>query len=126
MVAVAIAVHTTTISIKRSPTGSVSERDPWERTSNVAALPAPATIASGVRADISIGRGSGRSGGPGDTETIEFSLVCDPTDLSYSDLVVDERTGTTYAVAWAMDYPGFPGLEHVTAGLRTVTGFGND
>lgn len=112
-----ISLSTTTISVKRP---SNTERDQWDETpedpSNL--------IASGVRATIKVNFQTARSGGPGDTETVEFLLMCDPTDLTYNDIVVDEATDTEYEVTWALTTPGVAGLGHTQAGLKTVTGFG--
>ena len=112
-----IALATTTIQVRR-PADS-SDVDPWERED----APASESLASGVRADISIN--TGRSHGPGDTQTLEFLLICDPTALTFHDQVIDEKTGQLYDVQWVHPTPGTPGLEHIQAGLKTVTGPGN-
>jgi hypothetical protein len=115
-----LALYTTTISVKRADLVDVSETEPWEPDTPT---PTASTIATAVGADISLNLG--RSGTPGDTETIEYMLICDPTDLSFRDLVIDEATGAEYEVTWATLTPGLPGFEHVQAGLKQVTGFGN-
>lgn len=58
----------------------------------------------------------------GDSETIRYTLVCDPCDLGYRDHVIDAYDGTRYEVLWAKADPGIAGLAHIRAGLRTVTG----
>lgn len=79
------------------------------------------TKATGVRAVISAGGARGRNVG-GDSEEATFSLVCDPTDLTFSDIVVDEMTGQRYEVAWAVETPGVAGLGHMQAGITTSKG----
>jgi hypothetical protein len=118
-----LALYTTTISIVRVPILEESGRDPWEPDTPDSPAPEGETIATLVPADISLNLG--RSGGPGDTETVEFMLICDPTDLSFRDRVVDDTTGAEYEVQWASLTPGLPGFEHVQAGLKQVSGFGN-
>jgi hypothetical protein len=126
---VTIAFSTTLITIKRAELATESDRDPWERDdpdteeTDESGPGEIDTLATGVRADISINQG--RSGGPGDTQTIEFLLICDPTELSFRDLVIDESTGQQYSVQWA-NPTGTLGFEHVQAGLKSVTGFGNE
>jgi hypothetical protein len=71
-----MVLASTTISVRRVPDQSGS--DPWDRD---VPDPQPQTIATEVPADISINMG--RSAGPGDTQTLEFMLVCDPTDLTF-------------------------------------------
>jgi hypothetical protein len=115
---VSIAIATTSITVQRGD--DLSDVDPWERNPTD---PGRQDIATGVPADIGIN--TGRSGGPGDTQTLEFILACDPTDLTFRDTVIDERTGASYQVQWATLNPGLPGLEHITAGLVQVTGYGN-
>lgn len=113
-----IALATTTISVLRG--ADASDIDPWERS---AAATAPEIIATRVRADIAVN--GGRSGGPGDTETVEFLMICDPTDLNFRDTIADDKTGETYEVQWTKLLPALPGLEHIQAGLKQVKGFGN-
>lgn len=77
-------------------------------------------IATGVRAQISSPSGRERVIG-GSQEIVEFSLSCDPTDLTHLDRVLDDTTGKVYEVMWATQRIGF-GLEHTRAGLRAVEG----
>jgi len=112
-----LPLATTTISVTRRV--DRSDEDPWDRDEG----PQPTVIASGVPADISLNMA--RSGSPGDTETREFMLACDRTDLTFRDTVTDEKTGEVYEVTWATLNPGLPGFEHIQAGLRQVSGFGN-
>jgi hypothetical protein len=118
-----LALYTTTITVHRTALEDVSGRDPWEPDTPIDPAPEETTIATQVPADISLNLG--RSGGPGDTETVEFQLLCDPTDLSFRDTVSDDTTGAVYEVQWATLTPGLPGFEHVQAGLKQVSGFGN-
>lgn len=114
-----IPLATTTISVVRG--ADLSDVDPWDRTPTAGGE----TIAAGVRAVID--SPSGQEGGPGDTETLQFTLMCDPTDVTFRDTIVDETTGESYQVVWTKLVPAPPGsdLDHVQAGLKQVTGFGN-
>lgn len=110
----AIPVATTTVLVER--TSDRSETDPWDQ-------PTPSdwtTVKAGVRATIS--DASGRSGQPGDTETTDFRLQCDPVGLNYADRVTDEKTGLRYDVAWSYDNPGIAGLSSTVAGLTRHQG----
>ena len=108
-----IPVATTTVKVWRK--GSAVE-DPWDEP-----VSAFAVLDDGVRAVISVS--SGRTVGPGDSESVEFALLADPCDLQYLDEVEDESTGRRYAVEWAMASPGVAGqLASVRAGLSTREG----
>jgi hypothetical protein len=126
-----IPVATTTITIKRvealDPDSPDTEVDPWEYDPDAPAeteTERQYVLDSNVRAVISTR--PGRSGSPGDTETVVFELVCDPTDLTHKDVVVDEISEERYEVLWAQSTPGIAGLAHVRAGLVMVTGPGNE
>lgn len=125
-----LALSTTTISVQRTDLTEDSETDPWERddpdtpTEDESVPSQPEIIASEIPADI--GFPVGRAGGPGQTETLEFPLACDPTDLTFRDTVVDEKTGQVYEVQWSTLVSGLPGFEHMVAGLKMVTGPGNE
>lgn len=112
-----IPIATTTIAVVRG--ADPSNTDPWDPVSP------GTTVASGVRAVIDAPSGS--EAGPGDTETILFTLFCDTADVKFSDSVRDEQTGETYRVVWAKHVPAPPGvgLDHVQAGLKQVSGFGD-
>lgn len=107
-----IALSTTTIAVWR--VAADATRDPTD------VAPAAVKIASGVRAQISAPYGRERNIG-GTQEVVEFSLSCDPTDLTNLDRVQDETTLEWYEVTWARQRTGF-GLEHTRAGLKQVTG----
>ena len=81
--------------MKRSDLIDVSDTDPWERSTEADPLDPPVILATGVRATLNIAPffRSASSGEPGDTETLQALMTCDPTDLKYHDLVVDETTG---------------------------------
>lgn len=111
-----IPLATTTITVWRIPVNSGADlRDPTD------AQPAHERIASGVRAQISSPFGRERNQG-GVQEVVEFSLSCDPTDMSNLDRIEDDATGEMYEVVWARQRVGL-GLDHTRAGLKQVTGF---
>lgn len=121
-----IPIATTRITIKR-PTEAAQDADPWGSGYDDPPPPSEpvegqlAVVTSGVRATISAGGARGSSNG-GESESVEFRLTCDPADLTYLDTVLDESTGTTYSVAWALTTPGVAGLGHTVAGLTTTKG----
>lgn len=78
------------------------------------------TTATGVRAVIS--PTGGRSGPPGDTQVVDFMLVCDPIVLRHTARVTDEATGRVFSVDWTDTTDGVANLGHTRAGLTTVTG----
>jgi hypothetical protein len=110
-------VATTTITIKRAPDRSNIDPEDYDPSDF-------AEVAVGIRAIIDASRAySGTAPGPGDREQVTFSLLCDPTDLRYLDVVIDERTSQEYAVSWAVHTPGVAGyLASVLAGLTTTKG----
>lgn len=123
-----IANPTTKITIKRSDQIDVSDTDPWERSTNSTPLGPPFILATGVRAALNVTPflRSAASGDPGDTESVEALLTCDPTDLTFHDLVLDETTGQEWDVIWTFHQPGIAGTSHVQAKLRAVTGLANE
>jgi hypothetical protein len=105
-----IPFSTTTITVKRpAPTD-----EPYETPG------APSTVASGIRAHISQGRGAENVVG-GDQEVVFHRLTCDPCNLDNADAVIDDATGLVYEVEWARLRRGL-GLDHMEAGLRQVEG----
>lgn len=44
----------------------------------------------------------------GQKERIALRLTCDPVDLLYTDVVLDESSGDRYNVAWARQRVGIP------------------
>jgi hypothetical protein len=123
-----IATATTKITVKRPDNIDVSDTDPWERSSEATPLDAPLIIATDIRAalDIEPFIRSGRSDAPGDTETLSILMSCDPVDLNFRDLVLDQETGITYEVEWVFQQPGHSGLGLTQAKLRSVTGLANE
>lgn len=126
-----IPVSTTTITVERreqaiSGQPEEADQDPWD--TGYFDAPAPTsfeTVAEGVRAVIAVGGGqyAGREVGPGTSEAVNFTLSCDPTDLSYLDEVIDETTGQRYSVEWSITNPGIAGkLSSTKAGLSTRKG----
>jgi len=90
------------------------DRDPED------AQPEPEITAFNIRAVISSPTGRERNAG-GVQEIVEFSLSCDPIELSHLDRVEDQTTGELYEVMWARRRNGF-GLDHTRAGLKQVSG----
>lgn len=107
-----IPLATTTITVKRVPPDDT--RDGYD------AAPDPATIASGVAANIGAPSGS-QNITTGDRTVVTFKLTCDTTDLQADDQVVDDNTGDTYRCIWARARQGL-GLDHTTAALEQVEG----
>jgi hypothetical protein len=122
-----ISLPTTKITVKRSDQIDVSDTDPWERSSEETPLDPPFILATGVRAALNVTPffRSARSEAPGDTETVEALLMCDPTELSFHDLVQDETTGQEWDVVWVFHQAGVAGTGHTQAKLRAVTGLAN-
>lgn len=110
----AIPLATTTISVLR--VAADPDRDPYAPT------PDPETVASGVRAHLSLGLGSETTAG-GSQEVVNWRLACDPFDggLHHLDQVLNEQSGSTYEVVFAETREGM-GMDHFQAGLRQVTG----
>ena len=107
-----IPLATTQISVLRVAANPA--RDPYD------AKPAPAVLASGIRAHISTPNGREQTAG-GSQEVVEFRLACDLVDLRHTDQVQDEATGAVYEVTWAHARQGL-GLDHTEAGLKQVAG----
>lgn len=109
-----IPVATTTIRVERVP--SDGDRDPYD------AAPAAATVASGVRAHISTGRGSEDRAGS-DRSIVQFRLSCDlfTGGLLHTDTVTDERSGEVYEVRWSVSRD-VAGLAHFQAGMDQISG----
>ena len=122
-----IPVATTTVRIWRKDAEIEQTRDPWEDgySDDPVLENAFGILDEGIRAVISVGGGTyaGRTVGPGDSETVVFSMLADPCDLQYLDEVEDEITGQRYAVEWSVSSPGVGGqLASVRAGLSTRKG----
>jgi hypothetical protein len=111
-VAVSIPLSTTTITVRRLS-------DPAREKDSSEIVPEDYfPLATGVRAHIYPVSGRGAVVG-GSQEVIDFRLTCDPTDLQHTDLVDD--ASRTYLVVWSV-LRQHPALDHVEAGLRTVSG----
>ena len=122
-----IPLATTKVKIWRKDAATEATRDPWE--DGYPDDPAQANdfsvLDEGVRAVIAVGGGTyaGRTVGPGDSETVNFSLLADPCSLQYLDEVEDEYTGDRYQVEWVVHTPGIEGeLASTRAGLSTRKG----
>jgi hypothetical protein len=107
-----LPLATTTVTVLRPTAGA--DADPY------ATQPAPATVASGVRAVV-----SGRSGGGtevgGQEAVVTATLLCDVADLRHTDRITDAATGETWEVVWPSKVTGF-GLDHLKAGIRLTRG----
>jgi hypothetical protein len=106
-----LPIATTTIAVLRVPVTG----DPLDP------QPAPAVVASGVRAHISTSNGSEVTSSGASQAVIYFRLACDPTDLTKDDQVRDERTGEVYEVEWARHRQEL-GMAHVQAGMKQTEG----
>jgi hypothetical protein len=115
-----IPVATHRIRVERP--ADASNVDPWES----GAAGQPDIIAEHVRAVITVGAGRGAGVETGTSETVVFSVLADPCDLTHLDVVTDEATGERYSVVWAVHSPGLAGLASVRAGLSTYAGFGEE
>lgn len=104
-----IPLATTTVTvIERASTG-----DPYEPATET-------TLATGVRAVIGSPTGvDGRVGG--DKVVIDAAAQLDPCPVSRTCILVDERTGEQWTVAWVQARFGL-GLNHVRCGLVAVSG----
>lgn len=80
----------------------------------------PADIATGVRAHFDQPTGD-EATGSGSRSRVDRILLCDVTDLTHTDAVVDETTGATWAVEW-VDQVTHPYLAHLRAGVARVQG----
>jgi hypothetical protein len=115
----AIPFSTTTITIRRPSS------EPPEGEDYVDPLDAPGTptvVASAVRAHIS--SPSGTENQTGGTQTVDqYRLDCDifAGELRHTDEIVDDTTGLSFRVLWAMPRIGM-GLDHIEAGLLRVEG----
>ena len=122
-----VPLATTTVTIWRKDAEIEETRDPWEDgySDDPPLDNAFAILDEGIRAVISVGGGtySGRTVGPGDSESVVYTLLADPCDLQYLDEVEDEYTGDRYQVSWVVNSPGIDGdLASVKAGLTTRKG----
>lgn len=115
-----IPVATHRIDVER-PTDP-STVDPWDKPTATE----PTVIATDVRAVIAVGAGRGAGVETSTSERVEFSLLCDPVDLNYLDVVIDHASGQRYAVQWVVQSPGLAGLASTRAGLSTYQGFGQE
>jgi hypothetical protein len=109
-----IPAATTTITVRRVPADDT--RDGYDP------LPAPSTVATGVRAHLASPSAREDRGG-GTRQALTARLLCDPVDLTHTDTVVDDTTGLEYAVVGVVQQVGF-GLDHTAAGLLLVDGAG--
>lgn len=92
----AIPVATTTITVK---THSDNYEDPYEEVAN-------ATVkATGVRAVIEPLAGSTSVQAGGEQVVNRMRLVCDPCDITFQDIVIDDGNSRTYRVVFANPVP---------------------
>jgi hypothetical protein len=113
-----LPLATTTISVLRQPGQTEGEwRDPTDAPLD------PVTVASGIRAHISVSSGVEDVAAGASQERILFRLHCDPFDagIHHEDTVVDDTTGETFEVVWSHAIYALD-LDHIEAGIRQVTG----
>lgn len=102
----AISVATTTITVKAL---SEVHEDPYEEIRN-------ATVtASGVRAVITPMAGSDSVQAGGEQVRNKMALTCDPCDITFQDVVVDDANGRIYRVVFANPVPD-PVFGHYASG----------
>lgn len=107
----AIPITTTTISVLRRQ-GADEYDEPYGGDT-----PAGLDVAaSGVRAVIGRPRGSDRVEG-GEQARTDLELLCDPCDMSYTDLVKDEASDVVYRLTFMFAYP-----DHIEGRLELVQG----
>src|SRR5216684_2432430 len=62
-----------------------------------------------VRATIDRYRGTGQlEFVGGQRESMKLFMVCDPVDLQYTDIIMDEATGQIYDIAWVIQRENIP------------------
>lgn len=110
-----LPISTTTISILRIPWDDHEPRDPLDP------RPAAEVIATGIPAHISTSTGIENINGSAQ-EVVTYRLNCDPTDVTFEDQILDERTNDIYEVTWTRERVEFVGLEYIQGGLKKVTG----
>lgn len=108
-----IPTATTTIAVLRSP-----ESDQYDEPYGGSDLGSRTAVATGVRAVIDRPTGREQVAG-GEQSQVSLALICDPCDITYRDLVRDEKTGTVYKVMWVLNYGT---SAHVEGGIQIVEG----
>lgn len=107
-----IPLATTSIAVLRLPDEVLSE-EPYNGNDATDRV----EVASNVRAVI--GSANGRKIVEGGEQAVwDFDLVCDLTDVFYTDTIRDNTTDAVYTIEWLQIWPG----EHIEAGLRRVQG----
>lgn len=110
-------IATTTISVLRVPAGTDEINNPRDGDDP---LPDPEQIDSLVVASIGMGRATENRDGTSRTVGVT-RLICDPTDLLHTDLIIDETTGITWALTSSVtDYR--LDLNYMAADLQRVSG----
>lgn len=106
-----IPISTTTIAVLRIP-AAASYDEPYSGAGQPTRIP----VITGVRAVIDRVTGTSNIEGGQQNVTL-YQLTCDPCDLIYLDLILDELSGRTFRIRWLMHYP-----QHVEAGIRDIDG----
>ncbi len=116
-----IPIATTTVTIRgKRPQGPI---DPDAEGYDNDPLPEPETLATGVRASITLPTGVRNN--PDTDEVVAYAFRCDPitADVTRFDTVLDETTGIEYKVASAQQsHPTAFGLNHITGRLYVTKG----
>lgn len=110
-------IVTTTISVLRVPAGEDETDNPRDGDDT---LPEPEQIDSLVPASIGIGRASENREGTS-REVGVTRLICDPTDLRHTDLIIDETSGITWSLTTATLDERL-GLNYLAADLQRASG----
>lgn len=106
-----VLIPTTTVAIVRPD----PDQDPYGPGTET-------TVASTIPAHIGDASGSDAQG-TGDLESVSAValLPAGITDIGHVDVLVDERTGDRYEIAWVRNRAGL-GLDHCKCGLKAVVG----
>lgn len=118
-----IPISTHLVTVERPVAGSDDVRDPEGEGYDTPTDSAEQweIVAEHVRAVIAAGGGIETASG----ETVQYTVLADPSPIDHDCRLTDEATGEQYQVAWAVATPGVAGqLASVRAGLTTMEGPG--
>ena len=110
-----IPLSTTTIAVHRLSAGSEYDEpyagaEPHNRDVITTGVRAVIDTPSGINGNLQL------SGGQ--QNLARYRLICDPTDIVYTDVIEDEQVGRHFRVQWLIHYPN----DHVEAGLYDTEG----
>lgn len=98
-----------------------SEDQMFAEPDGVANVAPRTTVASGVPAALTSPGFSTSSGATGQQTVTSWRLYCDPTDLRYTDVVVDRTTGQAFSVDAVARRSGL-GMDYLVAQVHQVQG----